>query len=273
MLYRYCLTILEPFDLYFLSPRIIDHTFRTMSPTTRGSARRSGSPSARLDTVQSGGVRRSDRARTAPLNYAAPVFVPAALAAAPALRNIPEPPDTRVKRRGPWGFKTDAKQKDFRKGQVIWIRYHKPSIDVLRTVGEPEISMTNIGPVYSKNRAFVILWKTWGKLICVPMFTFGGDGIQRIKSNGWGFKEYVEIIHEGRTGFQKISGAVAEPLKMKLYNTWTLHPKACIHAGSIVTVDRQEDINFMGELTGGELDRLVTLVKAIQKNAIENFAF
>lgn len=155
---------------------------------------------------------------------------------------------------------------------IIRIQHHETSTLIVQPEEDSSesrritLSQEN-GPIYSKQRLAIILWKTFGRLICVPLYTFNGDGIGKIKSNGWGLNEYVQILEQGAPEFQRVRGTRA-PLVANMYDGHDLDLASCVHVGGLMNVDRRGDITYMGKLNTASLTRLHNLIDDVRRECM-----
>lgn len=98
----------------------------------------------------------------------------------------------------------------FNKGDVISVPYHVANMDPKRKVDDPIIRLSEVGPVLSKRRMVIVLFKFKQTMFCLPIYSFTGRGIESRNTNV--VEEYVQLInvaddeaeYEGRGKYEPI---------------------------------------------------------------------
>lgn len=156
--------------------------------------------------------------------------------------------------RSPWG------RANFAKGLIITLPFHVPNTNENTTEDDDCLAKTNEGPVYSKRRMAVVLWRHKTDMICLPLYSWNSIGILKIPK--YLREEYVEIVNYGSAGSYDKEG-VNDVLEAQM--TRPFDRKGAVHASGAFRVNYQEDIARVGKLTDKSLERLTNLVNRLIK--------
>ncbi|EME89121.1 uncharacterized protein MYCFIDRAFT_76484 [Pseudocercospora fijiensis CIRAD86] len=165
----------------------------------------------------------------------------------------------------------------FNKGDVIPLPFHAPVMNENLAPTDDNLRQSKWGPVLSKRRMFIVLWKFKTHLFCVPLYSFGLRGFQA-KANRPGFEDYITVMNEADDlkpePFDN-QGCQYEPLVFRhIPGGFALEPSTCCHITAGVQINWQEHIYDVGRIDKQSYLRLLRLYKAAAKNAEEeNYAF
>ncbi|SMY23879.1 unnamed protein product [Zymoseptoria tritici ST99CH_1A5] len=156
-------------------------------------------------------------------------------------------------------------RKYFRKGQMISLPFHVPNTNDKVKEGDPAITRTIEGPVYSKQRMAIVLFRYKTDMICLPLFSFSGRGI--LSRPPHLRDEYVEITNVGYGDSYIIEGE-HDVIEAKMDRP--LKDPGVVHISGGWRVSYQEKIGFIGELTEDSRRRLTKLYNALNDKAQED---
>ncbi|KAF2214950.1 hypothetical protein CERZMDRAFT_95326 [Cercospora zeae-maydis SCOH1-5] len=143
----------------------------------------------------------------------------------------------------------------FQVGDVISAPFHVANRAPKAIPGD-EVNQTRVGPVFSKRRMFIVLWKTDEEMFCLPLFSWHQVGIQKKHKY---IKDYVCV---GNFKYQK------KFRMMGVHNPiWFVHKRndneltsstTChITGGHMIAYD--EDVGKVGRITGKSFEALLQL--------------
>lgn len=133
---------------------------------------------------------------------------------------------------------------NFAKGDIISVPFHtanmNPNVD---TAKDLKIVDTIYGPVYSKRRMMIVLYKHIEDLFCLPLFTWSCRGMSSRPSNLR--LEYVGVANANDRKYKnegKYAPVVADCRRKPM------HPATSVHLTGGYKVNCKEDINQVGRI-------------------------
>ncbi|EME89122.1 uncharacterized protein MYCFIDRAFT_170633 [Pseudocercospora fijiensis CIRAD86] len=158
------------------------------------------------------------------------------------------------------------KAKDFQSGDVIAAPYHVPNLNPKLSPNSKDLVISSEGPVFSKRRMGIVLWKSAEVMIVLPLFSWTSQGIgnkiQHWKAKGDltnSVQDYVEVFnYRDRQNF-KMKG-VHQPLHFVHKQSWggLTEYTTCQITGAVM-VNWKEDITQVGRITRQSFNRLLQL--------------
>ena len=161
---------------------------------------------------------------------------------------------------------TKRTRTDFKRGAIITLPYHVPNGNPNVDPADKQLTETIYGPVYSKRRMFIVLWIYERDMLCLPLFTHGGNGLAH-QPKGLK-KEYLCVVNPGdadKPGFENQAGRrplVADCHRKLLPNTYVR-----VTAGQKVACN--EDIVINGRLDQDSFRLLSWKWKDLEEKASE----
>ncbi|EGP88079.1 uncharacterized protein MYCGRDRAFT_92771 [Zymoseptoria tritici IPO323] len=143
----------------------------------------------------------------------------------------------------------------FTKGEIISLPFHVPNTNKDVQPNDVALTRTAEGPVYSKRRMAVVLWKHKTDMFCLPFFSFGARGItaKPVQLRD----EYVEITNQGEGASHRTEG-VRKVLEAAMVNTLKTK-NGVVHITGGFRVSYQDDIAKLGRLTDESRARLTEM--------------
>lgn len=158
-------------------------------------------------------------------------------------------------------------RRSFTRGMIITLPFHVANLNEKATYDDKCLASTLHGPVYSKRRMAVVLWRHDTDMICLPLYSWNSVGIS--KQPEWLQHEYMEITNLGEAASYRREGP-HEVLEAKMVRP--LDRKGCVHASGTFRVSYQEDIALVGQLTQESRSKLTDLVnKLVERTQTENY--
>jgi hypothetical protein len=110
-------------------------------------------------------------------------------------------------------------RRDFRLGEVITVPFHTSNTNPNVNPDDDCLTLTVVGPAYSKKRMMVVLFIHMQDLYCLPLYTFSNRGLKGKPDHLK--KEYVCMANDGDEDFVNQG----------------LHPPVVVQAGRLVDPD------------------------------------
>lgn len=165
-------------------------------------------------------------------------------------------------------YKTDLcvrspyQRKSFSRGMVITLPFHVANLNDKATLEDQCLATTRHGPVYSKRRMAIVLWRHDTDMICLPLYSWNSVGIS--KQPEYLQHEFMEVTNIGNGQLYQREGC-NRVLEARMVRP--LDRKSCIHASGAFRVNYQEDIALVGQLTEQSRDDLTALVGRLIHNS------
>lgn len=166
-------------------------------------------------------------------------------------RRRPKPVDP-----GSMGF--SAEVDGFGKGDILSVPWYS-SILHPGTIAKFEIDsmMTHHGPLYPIRRLFVIIWLFAESALCLPLYSFGLQGVRcrppQVRGDYVGLRdvraEPGPEAHQGETPY----------VSVRCNGTKLMHPKAVVHMLGSAEINFKCDIDRVGRLPEESYFKLVNL--------------
>lgn len=154
--------------------------------------------------------------------------------------------------------KSPYSKNSFSKGMVITLPFHVPNTNDQVKATDTALAITEHGPVYSKRRMAIVLWRHARDMICVPLYSFNGVGIAKLPQ---GIKnEYIEITEFGKAKGYDTQGV--NPV-MEAKMNYPFEKLSCVHASGSFRVSYQENVAYAGSLTEDSKQILVKVVDGL----------
>ncbi|KAF2214933.1 hypothetical protein CERZMDRAFT_95311 [Cercospora zeae-maydis SCOH1-5] len=141
----------------------------------------------------------------------------------------------------------------FKQGDVISVPYHIPNLNPHVDVNQKELQISAQGPVFSKRRMMIVLWKGPEAMFCLPLFSWQQAGIEKKDNGRDSIKNYVCVVnHKDRKAFE-LSGRKTGPNNpLYFVHRHNEHPgltssTTCQLIGGHL-VEYQEDIGRVGRI-------------------------
>ncbi|KXT03867.1 hypothetical protein AC578_8934 [Pseudocercospora eumusae] len=158
------------------------------------------------------------------------------------------------------------KPKDFQPGDVIAAPYHVANLNRNLDPNSKDLVISAEGPVFSKRRMGVVLYKTVEVMIVLPLFSWTSKGIAS-KIHSWKVQgdptnpvqDYVEVFnYKDRQNFRM--RGVHQPLHfVHKHRLGELSEHTTCHITGAVMVNWKEDISQVGRITKQSFNRLLQL--------------
>lgn len=165
-------------------------------------------------------------------------------------------------------FKSPYKRWTFDKGDVIAVPYHvanmNENLDIAAANGG--CRETKFGPILSKQRMCIVLWKHHECMTCLPLYSHGHRGIAA--KQGDREEDYIEVLDLALK-----STFIPQGSKKPLEHIHWSHPHGYLTADTIchltgaMKVSWQEPILHLGRVTKLSYDSLVKYHKALMRKA------
>jgi len=134
-------------------------------------------------------------------------------------------------------------RRDFRLGDVITTPFHTSNTNPHVTPDDNCLTLTAVGPAYSKRRMMVVLFIHIQDLYCLPLYSFGNRGLKE-KSDHLK-KEYVCMANDGDEAF--VNQGIHPPVIIQAHHP--VLPNTTVHLTGGVRVRCNEDMHNAGRLT------------------------
>ncbi|KAF2172225.1 hypothetical protein M409DRAFT_49949 [Zasmidium cellare ATCC 36951] len=146
----------------------------------------------------------------------------------------------------------------FNKGDVVSLPYHVANMNPERKEDDPGLHLSEFGPVLSKRRMVIILFKYKDIMFCVPLYSFTGRDIESRHPEV--IEQYIQLINM-YDDMSKFAGkGKYEPIKFRhVHRGQGLNECTTVHITGGKTVSWQEDIELVGRLTKPSYTRLMKL--------------
>jgi hypothetical protein len=108
---------------------------------------------------------------------------------------------------------------------------------------EPRLTITVEGPVYSKRRMLIVLWKHKQDMVCLPLFSHEGTGLNKKQHI---IEEYICVMNVGDGNFQNPG---RYPLVEAAMKHGALTPETTVHLACPTRVGYSENIAKIGQIT------------------------
>lgn len=155
---------------------------------------------------------------------------------------------------------------DFNKGDVISVPFHVNNMNPSATFSDPSLRETEEGPVYTKRRMLVVLFKYKEGMLCLPLYSFGGRGIVAKAKPQDLLDHYVCLKDLKHANF--INGGPNLPIDFVHANPYDQLSRATtIHLAGGIRVHWQEYVGLVGRLTREGYSRLLKQWKELQQRA------
>ncbi|PPJ55410.1 hypothetical protein CBER1_02718 [Cercospora berteroae] len=142
----------------------------------------------------------------------------------------------------------------FKQGDVISVPYHIPNINPNVDVNQKELQISAQGPVFSKRRMMIVLWKGPETMFCLPLFSWQQAGIEKKDNGRDAIRNYVCVVnYQDRKNFE-LSGRKTGPNNPLYFvhrhddNPGLSDSTTCSLVGGHM-VGYQEDIGKIGRIT------------------------
>ncbi|PIB01055.1 hypothetical protein CB0940_00244 [Cercospora beticola] len=150
----------------------------------------------------------------------------------------------------------------FRQGDVVSVPFHisntNPNVDKY----QKEIQITAQGPVYSKRRMFIVLFKAREAMFCLPLYSWQQVGIEK-KDDGRGLiDDHVCVVnYKDRVEFET-SGKVTGPHRPLFFvhrheNSVGLTESTTCQLVGGQWISYNEDIGKVGRITESSYDQML----------------
>lgn len=126
---------------------------------------------------------------------------------------------------------TNYTRRHFRLGEVITVPYHTSNANPHVDPDDDRLTLTVVGPAYSKKRMMVVLFTHIQDMYCLPLYSFSNCGLQGKPEHLK--KEYVCMANDGDTGFvnQGIHPPVIIQAHHPVFENTTLHLTGGVRVG------------------------------------------
>jgi hypothetical protein len=152
-------------------------------------------------------------------------------------------------------------RQDFRLGEIITVPYHTSNTNTNIDPDDDCLTLTVVGPAYSKQRMMVVLFIHIQDLYCLPLYTFGNRGLKG--KPDYLKKEYVCMANDGDEGF--VNQGVHTPVIVQAHHE--VKPNTTVHLTGGVRIGCNEWVHSVGRLTQDTYYELVGLWSDIVSGA------
>lgn len=152
------------------------------------------------------------------------------------------------------------KRSMFAQGAIIRLTHHSPNLD-RKAQESGMLKKTALGGVFSKKRWAIVLWKFDRQMMVVPIYSHDKKGIT--KHDARFYHEFVEITNAKdvrrypKVGVHDVLGADMRP---DFQFDSTHARKSCVSMAKAFSVDYQEKIEIIGDLTRESRSEMQTLM-------------
>ncbi|KAK4508116.1 hypothetical protein PRZ48_001854 [Zasmidium cellare] len=154
----------------------------------------------------------------------------------------------------------------FTKGDVLSLPYHVANLNPTIDPQDKGLTTTEFGPVLSKRRMVIVLYKFKETMFCVPLYSFTGRGIGSRKPDL--VDQYIQLMDVGRDPSELKGTGAYEPLEFKhAYREDAFDDCTTVHITGGKTVSWQEDIELVGRLTERSYFQLVRIWRNLNEKA------
>ncbi|CZT18630.1 uncharacterized protein RCC_04474 [Ramularia collo-cygni] len=150
------------------------------------------------------------------------------------------------------------RRKLYSRGTLISLAYHVSNLRRGVKAGDEGVSDTPEGLVYSKRRMAVVVWRFLECMVCVPLYSWGGDGISN-KSPDL-HREYIEITNATEIADYAQQG-VYEPIGAQMRRPLDKVGAVCV--AEIFSVRYEDRIEVIGQLTPESADQLMRVMELL----------
>lgn len=155
---------------------------------------------------------------------------------------------------------------DFNKGDVISVPFHVNNMNPNATFDDRSLRETEEGPVYTKRRMLVVLFKYEEGMLCLPLYSFGGRGIVA-KARPVDYREHYVCLRDLKH-LDFVNGGKTPPVDFVHASPYDRLSRATtIHLSGAIRVHWEEYIGLVGRLTKEGYLRLLKRWKELQQKA------
>lgn len=155
--------------------------------------------------------------------------------------------------RTPTCVKSPFTRRIFQRGQVITLPFHQPNLAPDIDPADECLTLTKFGPVYTKRRMAVVLWRHKNEMMCLPIHSWGGRGID--SKPKFLKDQYMEIVNAGPEAEEYESKGSRGVLHAHMKHPMEKQGCVCLAAG--FRVDYHEDLLVVGILDQQSIVRMV----------------
>ncbi|CZT18628.1 uncharacterized protein RCC_04472 [Ramularia collo-cygni] len=155
---------------------------------------------------------------------------------------------------------------DFNKGDVISVPFHVNNMNPDAKFSDPSLRETGEGPVYTKRRMLVVLFKYKEGMHCLPLYSFGSRGM-KAKLTPFDTRDHYVCLRDIKHSDFVNEGSNA-PVDFVHSNPYDqLSRETTIHLAGGIRVHWEEYIGVVGRLTKEGYLRLLKHWKVLQQVA------
>ena len=138
---------------------------------------------------------------------------------------------------------TSYTRHNFRLGEVITVPYHTSNTNPHVDPDDDRLTLTVVGPAYSKKRMMVVMFIHIQDMYCLPLYSFNNRGLQAKPEHLK--KEYVCMANDGDIGF--VNQGVHPPVIIQAHHR--VLDNTTVHLTGGVRVGCNELVHSAGRLT------------------------
>ena len=153
------------------------------------------------------------------------------------------------------------RKSNFKRGMILSIPHHTPNMNPNVKQNDPRLRLSIEGPVYSKRRMVVVLWRHSQDMTCLPLYPFGNTGLIK-KQNIIG--EYVSVMNASDKSF--VNQGKYAPVEVQCQRDLT--PNTSLYLMGEVKVGYSEDIGYVSRVTETSFTDLCELWYNVHRNAM-----
>ncbi|KAM3418545.1 hypothetical protein BST61_g4522 [Cercospora zeina] len=145
-------------------------------------------------------------------------------------------------------------RRSFKQGDIISVPYHIANMNPNIDKNQKELQISAQGPVFSKRRMMIVLWKTPEATLCLPLFSWQQAGIEKQDNGTNSMENYVCVVnYRDREAFKYSDRKKGPNRPLHFVHKHDDHPglnesTTCQLAGGHM-VEYQEDISKVGRST------------------------
>ncbi|GIZ40874.1 hypothetical protein CKM354_000419500 [Cercospora kikuchii] len=142
----------------------------------------------------------------------------------------------------------------FKQGDVVSVPFHVANTNPNVDKHQKELQLTGHGPVYTKRRMFIVLYKTAEAMFCLPLYSWQQTGIEKKDTGRGSLDDYVCVFnYQDREAFSN-KGRTTGPHRPLLFvhrhsdsPGLTESTTCCLASGQMIGYN--EDIGKVGRIT------------------------
>ncbi|SMR52175.1 unnamed protein product [Zymoseptoria tritici ST99CH_3D1] len=168
--------------------------------------------------------------------------------------------------------KSPYDKNNFHKGDVIALPFHVPNMCPDVKLTDPNLKITSEGPVYTKRRMFIVFRKTSDRMFCLPLNSYGGQGMAAVKRRTPNLlHEHICLVNEENLDeFQNKHGKYPPLLLVPQLGNRGVDMVTTVHLTAGYTAQYEEDITMVGSLTKESFKLLVGYVGKLEDEAAKS---